>query len=78
MKIKFTEQKIEGDQFKPDSWIEEYPSLKDIPDEMKEGCDLTILLDCSGCKKKIETLDEADIILRLCKECQKGGIKNVE
>lgn len=78
MRIKFIERKREGDQFEPDSWIEEYRSLKGITDEMKEGCDIVILFDCNACKKEIETLDEADVNIGLCKKCQKGGVKNVE
>ena len=72
MKIKFTEQKREEDQFLPDAWIEEYPSLESVPQEMKDGCDLTIVFDCNSCKKEIETLNSADAILGICKDCQKS------
>ena len=68
MKIKFTD-KID----KNDWWVEEYPSLKSITLEVKEGCDLIILLDCEKCKKEFETLDEADVALGICKDCQKNN-----
>lgn len=73
MRIKFTD-KINKNDF----WVEEYPSIKSISDEMKEGCYLAIIFDCEVCKNEIETLNEREATNKICKKCSREVKKNVK
>jgi len=83
MKFKFTERERIGDNITPDSWVEEYKSLKNISDEIKEGCNITILFTCEICKKEFETENQKEAMIGICKKCRKsennfkGSVKNV-
>ena len=66
MKIKFTDKND-----KEDYWVEEYKSLEEITDEVKEGCILTMLVDCEKCGKRKETKDKEEAMGKICKKCQK-------
>jgi hypothetical protein len=64
MRIKFTSKDDPND-----FWIEEYESLEEITEEMKEGCDLVVVFKCNGCLKDVESEDLVDAHLGLCKQC---------
>lgn len=66
MKFKFK------DKISKDMWTESYNSIDDISDEIKEGCKITLLLDCKICKKEFEPKNKKDILNEICKECAKN------
>ena len=63
MRIKFTSQ-----DDPTDTWVEEYESLEEITEEMKEGCDIVAVSKCNGCLKDFEP-EEFHEQLGLCNNC---------